>query len=133
MKQFMHFGICFIACMTFMSNIRCCDGRGCKNNYHVSCLNPPMDDVPFGVWCCLTCVMKKIESGIHSVSEGVESIWDAREVEVSDVDGMQEITMYKLKSCFGLFAFLKFFPFIYSASKWIFCDHQYQLSCGFRF
>lgn len=106
-------GICFISCMIFVLNIRCCDGRGCERNYHVSCLDPPMDDVPFGVWYCPKCVMKKIESGVHSVSEGVESIWDAREVEVSDVDGMQETTMYKLKLCSILFAFLKFLPFVF--------------------
>ncbi|KAF3454976.1 hypothetical protein FNV43_RR05424 [Rhamnella rubrinervis] len=68
----------------------CCDGRGCKRNYHLSCLDPPMADVPFGDWYCLTCVMKKIKSGVHSVSEGVESILDAREVKASDVDGLQK-------------------------------------------
>ncbi|XP_060668417.1 helicase protein MOM1 isoform X6 [Ziziphus jujuba] len=75
----------------------CCDGRGCERNYHVSCLDPPMDDVPFGVWYCPKCVMKKIESGVHSVSEGVESIWDAREVEVSDVDGLQKQKEFLVK------------------------------------
>ncbi|XP_016651691.1 PREDICTED: helicase protein MOM1-like isoform X3 [Prunus mume] len=65
-----------------------CDGRGCKRSYHLSCLDPPMDAVPLGVWHCSMCVRKKIESGIYSVSEGIESIWDAREVEVSDVDGL---------------------------------------------
>ncbi|PQQ19204.1 helicase protein MOM1 isoform X1 [Prunus yedoensis var. nudiflora] len=65
-----------------------CDGRGCKGSYHLSCLDPPMDAVPLGVWHCSMCVRKKIDSGIYSVSEGIESIWDAREVEVSDVDGL---------------------------------------------
>ncbi|ONI00775.1 hypothetical protein PRUPE_6G104600 [Prunus persica] len=65
-----------------------CDGRGCKRSYHLSCLDPPMDAVPLGVWHCSMCVRKKIESGIYSMSEGIESIWDAREVEVSDVDGL---------------------------------------------
>lgn len=40
------------------------------------------------------CVRKKIETGVHSVSEGVESIWDEREVEVLDVDGMGKILDY---------------------------------------
>lgn len=74
-----------------MSNFRCCEGRGCKNSYHLSCLDPPLEDVPLGVWHCSACVRKKIESGVHSVSEGVESIWDAREAEVSDKSGMGKI------------------------------------------
>ena len=47
-----------------------------------------MDDVPLGVWYCLVCVRKKLESGVHSVAEGVESICNYRDVEVLDVDGM---------------------------------------------
>ena len=46
-----------------------------------------MDEVPLGVWYCLMCVKKKLESGVHSVSEGVESIWDVKEVSILDVDG----------------------------------------------
>ncbi|KAB2604258.1 hypothetical protein D8674_040421 [Pyrus ussuriensis x Pyrus communis] len=68
----------------------CCNGRGCRTSYHLSCLDPPMDDVSLGLWYCPMCVRKKLESGIYSVSEGIESIWDAREVEVSDVDGLQK-------------------------------------------
>lgn len=77
------------AIINFMLNIRCCDGRGCKRNYHLSCLDPPLADVPFGDWYCLACVIKKIKSGVHSVSKGVESILGARVVEASDVDGMK--------------------------------------------
>ncbi|KAM0999812.1 hypothetical protein PS1_006470 [Malus domestica] len=68
----------------------CCNGRGCRTSYHLSCLDSPMDDVPLGLWYCPMCVRKKLVSGIYSVSEGIESIWDAREVEVSDVDGLQK-------------------------------------------
>jgi hypothetical protein len=71
-----------------MSNFRCCDGQGCKRSYHLSCLDPPLGDVPLGVWHCLACVRKKIEFGMHSVSKGIESIWDASEVEVADDNGM---------------------------------------------
>ena len=46
-----------------------------------------MDEVPLGVWYCLMCVKKKLESGVYSVSEGVESIWDVKEVSILDVDG----------------------------------------------
>ncbi|KAF7121226.1 hypothetical protein RHSIM_Rhsim13G0096400 [Rhododendron simsii] len=77
--------------------LMCCDGKGCKKSYHPSCLDLPLDDVPT-VWHCLSCVQKKIESGVHSVSEGVESIWDAREVEVQDTEyGLQKQNQYFVK------------------------------------
>lgn len=72
--------------MTFV--FRCCDGRGCGKTYHLSCLDPSLEDVPLGVWHCLACIRKKMELGVHSVSEGLESIWDEREVEVLDGDSM---------------------------------------------
>ncbi|XP_058199863.1 uncharacterized protein LOC131314930 isoform X5 [Rhododendron vialii] len=77
--------------------LMCCDGKGCKKSYHPSCLDLPLDDIPT-IWHCLSCVQKKIESGVHSVSEGVESIWDAREVEVQDTEyGLQKQNQYFVK------------------------------------
>ncbi|XP_062172135.1 helicase protein MOM1 [Alnus glutinosa] len=75
----------------------CCDGRGCRRSYHLSCLDPPLEDVPLGVWHCIACIRKKLESGVHSVSEGVESIWDDREVDASDVDRLQKQKQYFVK------------------------------------
>ncbi|XP_059430737.1 helicase protein MOM1 isoform X2 [Corylus avellana] len=75
----------------------CCDGRGCRRSYHLSCLDPPLEDVPLGVWHCVACIRKKMESGVHSVSEGVESIWDEREVDVSDVNRLQKQKQYFVK------------------------------------
>lgn len=75
----------------------CCDGRGCKKSYHLACLNPPLDDVPPGIWHCPWCVKKKIESGVHSVSEGVESVWDVRDVEMVDAEGVQRYKEYFVK------------------------------------
>ncbi|XP_048137315.1 helicase protein MOM1-like isoform X2 [Rhodamnia argentea] len=66
-----------------------CDGAGCQRHYHLSCLDPPLNDVPLGVWHCLACVRKMMKYGAYSVSEGVESIWDCREVEVSNPNGWQ--------------------------------------------
>ncbi|CAH9078159.1 unnamed protein product [Cuscuta europaea] len=60
-----------------------CYGEGCSRCYHLSCLGSPLGDVPSGIWHCLWCVKKKIELGVHAVSKGVESICDAREVEMS--------------------------------------------------
>ncbi|XP_059297528.1 uncharacterized protein LOC132050331 isoform X1 [Lycium ferocissimum] len=74
-----------------------CDGRGCKRCYHLSCLDPPLDDFPPGAWHCTWCVKKKIESGVHSVTEGVESIWDVREVEVAGAKGMHRQKQYLVK------------------------------------
>ncbi|KAM3739978.1 hypothetical protein ACB098_08G064300 [Castanea mollissima] len=75
----------------------CCEGRGCRRSYHLSCLDPPLEDVPLGVWHCPVCVRKKIETGVHSVSEGVESIWDEREVEVLGGDGLQKQKQFFVK------------------------------------
>ncbi|XP_077252881.1 uncharacterized protein LOC143892273 [Tasmannia lanceolata] len=75
----------------------CCDGKGCRRSYHLTCLDPPLKDVPPGVWYCLWCAKKKIECGVHSVSEGVESIWDLREAEVSDHKGVQKEKQYLVK------------------------------------
>ena len=46
-----------------------------------------MNDIPIGSWHCSVCVQKKIESSIHSMSDGPESLGNARDVEVSDADG----------------------------------------------
>ncbi|XP_010262872.1 PREDICTED: helicase protein MOM1-like isoform X2 [Nelumbo nucifera] len=75
----------------------CCDGKGCKRNFHLMCLDPPLKDVPAGNWHCISCVKKKIEYGVHAVSDGVESIWDAREVDISDNDGLQRQKQYLVK------------------------------------
>ncbi|KAJ7981020.1 helicase protein MOM1-like [Quillaja saponaria] len=74
-----------------------CDGKGCNRCYHLSCLEPPIVDVPYGVWHCHACVKKKIESGVHSVSEGVESIWDTREVDASDINGSKSQKQFLVK------------------------------------
>ena len=66
------------------------DGKGWKRSYHLSSLDPPLEDVPLGVWHSVV-IRKKMESGVQSVSEGVESIWDEREVDASDVIRMGKI------------------------------------------
>ncbi|XP_031123219.1 helicase protein MOM1-like isoform X3 [Ipomoea triloba] len=72
-----------------------CYGEGCRRCYHLSCLGPNLDDIPSGIWHCLWCVKKKIKYGIHSVSKGIESIWDSREVE--EVSGTQRQKQYLVK------------------------------------
>ncbi|CAA3025175.1 helicase MOM1-like isoform X1 [Olea europaea subsp. europaea] len=75
----------------------CCIGNRCKRCYHPLCLDPPLSDVPPGMWHCLWCVKKKVELGAHSVSQGVESIWNAREVEVPNAEGVQRQKQYLVK------------------------------------
>ncbi|KAK6144371.1 hypothetical protein DH2020_021191 [Rehmannia glutinosa] len=68
----------------------CCVGKGCKRCYHLCCLDPPLTDALPGVWHCPVCVKKKLLFGVHSVSKGVESVWDVREVEVSNAKGVRQ-------------------------------------------
>ncbi|CAK7340492.1 unnamed protein product [Dovyalis caffra] len=89
--------ICKLGGKLLLPWARCCEGQGCKRSYHLSCLDPPLEDVPLGVWHCLACVRKKLESGIHSVSKGIESIWDSCEVEVADDNGMQRRMQFYVK------------------------------------
>ncbi|XP_040949489.1 helicase protein MOM1 isoform X2 [Gossypium hirsutum] len=74
----------------------CCCGKGCQRSYHLSCLEPPLEEFPLGAWYCLACVRKKLESGIYSVSKGIEAIWDSRELEASE-DGLQRQKQYFVK------------------------------------
>lgn len=92
--------ICF-AILYFTCNFRCCDGKGCKRSYHLACLDPPLGEIPPGIWHCMLCVKKKTELGVHAVSEGVESIWDTREVELPSAEGVVQwhIICYILKYC----------------------------------
>ncbi|CAK7343094.1 unnamed protein product [Dovyalis caffra] len=74
------------ACAVCMlgGELLCCKGNGCRRKYHLSCLDPPFNNVPPGVWHCMCCVKKKIEFGVHSVSKGLESVWDIRDAVLDD-------------------------------------------------
>ncbi|KAK7261333.1 hypothetical protein RIF29_27642 [Crotalaria pallida] len=67
--------------------LRFCGGKGCNGCYHPSCLEPPLVNTPIGFWHCHSCVRKKLELGVYSVSEGAESVCDVREVPLANVDG----------------------------------------------
>jgi len=41
-------------------------------------MNPPLD-ASLGIWLCIMCTKKRIQFGIYSVSEGIESLWDVKE------------------------------------------------------
>ncbi|CAI8614611.1 unnamed protein product [Vicia faba] len=61
-----------------------CCGKKCGTRYHPSCLDLPLKFLPIGYWHCICCNEKKIKLGVHSVSKGVESIFDSQEVVSKD-------------------------------------------------
>ncbi|KAL1088226.1 hypothetical protein V6Z11_D08G236400 [Gossypium hirsutum] len=73
-----------------------CHGKGCQRSYHLPCLEPPLEEFHLGVWYCLSCVRKKLESGVYSVSEGIEAIWDSRVLEALE-DGLRGQKQYFVK------------------------------------
>ncbi|CAD6340635.1 unnamed protein product [Miscanthus lutarioriparius] len=58
--------------------LKSCGGKGCKRHYHLSCMDPPLD-VSLGIWLCIMCIKKRLQFGVYSVSEGIESLWDVKE------------------------------------------------------
>jgi hypothetical protein len=50
-------------------------------------LDPPLKDVPPNDWYCPDCAYKRIICGVHSVSKGIESIWDVKEDESCSTEG----------------------------------------------
>ncbi|KAG1361556.1 helicase protein MOM1 [Cocos nucifera] len=68
----------------------CCDGKDCKRGFHLSCLDPPRQSIPPGLWLCIPCIKKRIVFGVYSVSKGMESVWDVKE-------GMQNDKVYFVK------------------------------------
>jgi hypothetical protein len=58
---------------------RSCDRNGCKRKYHLSCLGLPVQCVSPGIWRCSICTKERLLSGVYSVSEGIESLWDVKD------------------------------------------------------
>ncbi|KAG5579474.1 hypothetical protein H5410_050101 [Solanum commersonii] len=62
-------------------NLLCCTGgRGYKRNFHLTCLVPLVTYFPPGPWHCYWCIRKKMKLGVHAISEGIESLLDARQL-----------------------------------------------------
>ncbi|KAI3831793.1 hypothetical protein MKX03_000135 [Papaver bracteatum] len=57
-----------------------CNSKGCKKNYHLKCVDPPLKDVPPGDWHCACCE--------HSLPGAVESNSDVVETELADSEGV---------------------------------------------
>jgi len=71
-----------------MSCVRHCIGKGCTGSYHASCLPTLEENLFLPMWYCCECTKKRLILGVHSLSEGIESIWDVREVELSNSTGI---------------------------------------------
>ncbi|XP_074565236.1 uncharacterized protein LOC141821775 [Curcuma longa] len=67
-----------VLCRQPEAELFCC-GKGCSISYHLSCLDPPLPNAPAGIWLCVSCIKKKIEFGVYSISEGIDSIWNVTE------------------------------------------------------
>ncbi|XP_015089613.1 protein CHROMATIN REMODELING 4-like [Solanum pennellii] len=78
-------------------NLLCCAGRGCKRNFHLSCLVPPVSYFPPGAWHCYWCVRRKMKLGVHAISEGIESLLDVRKLSLANevVQKREYLVKYK--------------------------------------
>ncbi|KAJ8542171.1 hypothetical protein K7X08_017037 [Anisodus acutangulus] len=63
--------------------------------YFLSC--PPLTYFPPGPWHCHWCVRRKMKLGVHAVSEGVESVFDARECSSDNEVGKKREYLVKYK------------------------------------
>ncbi|XP_021732343.1 uncharacterized protein LOC110699165 isoform X2 [Chenopodium quinoa] len=72
-----------------------CSGKGCGRSYHSPCSLNSEENIYLSNWYCSDCTKKQLALGVHSVSEGIESILDVREVDMSNTEGRQ-----KQKQCF---------------------------------
>ncbi|KAK7337076.1 hypothetical protein VNO77_17635 [Canavalia gladiata] len=76
----------------------CCCGKGCQRRYHPSCVDPPLNYIPPRFWHCIWCVKKQIKLGVHSISKGIQSILDSREV-VSNNKDLIRVILYLNEEC----------------------------------
>ncbi|XP_051120425.1 helicase protein MOM1-like isoform X2 [Andrographis paniculata] len=67
-----------------------CGGKSCKTCYHLCCLDRSLANAVPVVWYCSQCVNKKFLFGPPSVSKGMESIWDVRDVDISNTTGVRQ-------------------------------------------
>ncbi|KAM0869521.1 hypothetical protein ACQ4PT_040614 [Festuca glaucescens] len=67
-----------VACGT-PGTLRSCDGKGCQSRYHISCLYPSLEYLSPGIWFCTSCTNKRFHFGIHSIVDGIESVWDVKD------------------------------------------------------
>ncbi|KAI3884538.1 hypothetical protein MKX03_020521 [Papaver bracteatum] len=65
-----------------------CNGKGCKKNCHLKCVDQPLKDVPPGDWHCFSCLKKNIESDVLLLLGAVESHLDTVELELADSENL---------------------------------------------
>ncbi|KAL9243913.1 hypothetical protein vseg_017748 [Gypsophila vaccaria] len=74
-----------------------CSGKACRRSYHPSCLWTTEEDAHVPNWYCSECMNKRLTLGVHSVSEGIESILDVREMGLANSKGSVEEKEYFVK------------------------------------
>lgn len=63
-----------------------CDADGCKREYHMNCLSPPLKEVPEGQWICPKCLKKASRKELgDSASE--DSVLSGEETVINNVIG----------------------------------------------
>ncbi|KNA08678.1 hypothetical protein SOVF_160460 isoform B [Spinacia oleracea] len=72
-----------------------CSGKRCGRSFHPSCSLNPEKNIYLPNWYCSNCTKKRLALGVHSMSRGIESILDVREVDMSNTEGR-----HKQKQCF---------------------------------
>ncbi|KAK9691485.1 hypothetical protein RND81_09G199800 [Saponaria officinalis] len=80
-----------------VGNLMRCSGKACRRSYHPSCLWTSEENAHIPIWYCSECMKKKLTLGVYSVSEGIESILDVREVELSNSKGSLGEKQYFVK------------------------------------
>ncbi|CAM0955492.1 unnamed protein product [Alopecurus aequalis] len=80
-----------VACGT-PGTLRSCDGKACQSRYHISCLDPSLKYLSSGIWFCTSCTKKRFQFGLHTIVDGIDSVWDVKKAE-----GMQNSKQYFVK------------------------------------
>ncbi|KAL8089858.1 hypothetical protein AgCh_039353 [Apium graveolens] len=87
----------FETCVACSKRQRLSDGKYCKTSYHPSSSDTCTDDVLVGVLQCFQCLNNKMQAGSYPLSADVEAIWNARETEISDAEGLRKKKQYFVK------------------------------------
>ncbi|XP_017231860.1 uncharacterized protein LOC108206162 isoform X1 [Daucus carota subsp. sativus] len=84
-------------CVVCSKRQRLCDGKYIQTSCGPSSLDPFAEVVPVGGWHCFQCLNNKMQAGACQLSHNVEAIWNARETEVSDAEGLRKEKQYFVK------------------------------------
>ncbi|KAL5998654.1 hypothetical protein ACLOJK_009598 [Asimina triloba] len=98
----------------------CCRGKECGRKYHLSCLVPPLIEVPPGVWLCAKCCRKELSA--FMVLEKLSLRWVDKMLE-SDVDCFNDVVLGMMREKRYL---VKYKGLAHVHNRWI---PEFQLDC----